>query len=133
MKSVTDTLKQVYPATRAYLLLCLFCTVVDLVGAPAQALFSLDSTKLYEIWRYFTSIAYLGKPSMSMANSLYFLVRYGQTLESLNGTGDHAWFILVQTIVLSVLGLLLKFPFQAQAMISSTVYVSSHLNPLERV
>lgn len=70
---------------------------------------------------------------MSMANNLYFLVRYGQSLETLNGTGAHSWFLLVQTLLLGILGLILGFPFQAQAMISATVYVSSHLNPMEKM
>jgi hypothetical protein len=68
-----------------------------------------------------------------MANNLYFLVRYGQNLEALNGTGAHSWFLLVQTVILAALGLLLGFPFQAQAMISATVYVSSHLNSMEKM
>ena len=78
-------------------------------------------------------MAYLGGPSMSMANSAYFLVRYGQQLETLNGLGAHAWFLLVQMIILSLLGILLGFPNMAQAMIAATVYVSSNLNPMERM
>lgn len=82
---VKDTLDQVKPATRVYLLLALFCSVVHITGLPAPAMFSLDASKLLEIWRPLTAIAYLGAPSMSMANSLYFLLRYGQTLEESNG------------------------------------------------
>ena len=70
---------------------------------------------------------------MSMANSLYFLVRYGQTLETMNGTGSHTWFLIIQTILLTFLGLLLGFPFQAQAMISAAVYASSQVSPLDKV
>jgi hypothetical protein len=54
-------------------------------------------------------------------------------LETINGTGEHAWFLLVQTIILTVLGLLLKFPFLAQAMIAATVYVSCRMNPFEKM
>ena len=133
LKTAKELLDQVKPATRAFLLLSLFCTLVHLVGLPAPALFGLDITRLYEIWRPFTSVAYLGAPSMSMANSLYFLIRYGQNLESVNGTGDHAWFLLVQTTILSLLGLLLGFPLQAQAMIAAAVYVSSRMNPMEKI
>ena len=68
---------------------------------------------------------------MSMANNIYFLVRYGQTLEGLNGTGAHAWFLFIQTLILTLLGFMFGFPFQASAMISATVYASSHLNPME--
>lgn len=70
---------------------------------------------------------------MSMATSLYFLVRYGQGLENENGTGAHVWFLLVQAVILTILGLLLRFPFQAHAMISATVYTSSHLYPMEKL
>jgi hypothetical protein len=52
-----------------------------ITGLPAPELLSLDRSKLYEIWRPITSIAYFGKPSMSMANNLYFLVKYGGGLE----------------------------------------------------
>jgi hypothetical protein len=128
---VKEVLDQISPATRAYLLVCAFCTLVHIVGLPAPTLFNLDSSRLYEIWRPITSIAYFGAPSMSMANNIYFLVRYGQTLENLNGTGAHAWFLFVQTVILSLLGYLLGFPFQASAMIAATVYASSHLNPME--
>lgn len=56
-----------------------------MTGLPAPALFSLDMSKIYEVWRPLTAVAYLGAPSMSMANSLYFLLQYGQTLEKNNG------------------------------------------------
>jgi type III secretory pathway component EscV len=49
------------------------------------------------------------------------------------GTGAHAWFLLVQTALLTALGLLLGFPFQAQAMIAAIIYVCSRVNPLEKM
>lgn len=49
------------------------------------------------------------------------------------GTGAHAWFLLVQTALLTALGLLLGFPFQAQAMIAAIVYVSSRVSPMEKM
>ena len=85
MTKVKGVLNQVKPATRVYLLLSLFCTLVHLTGLPAPTLFALDLSKFYELWRPFTAVAYLGAPSMSMANSLYFLLRYGQSLEEQNG------------------------------------------------
>ena len=130
-KAVKEVLEQIAPATRAYLLVCAFCTLIHVTGLPAPELFSLDMSKLYEIWRPITSVAYFGAPSMSMANNIYFLVRYGQTLEGLNGTGAHAWFLFIQTLILTLLGFMFGFPFQASAMISATVYASSHLNPME--
>lgn len=133
LKQGKEILDQVKPATRVYLLLCVFCTLTECIGLPAPALFAIDNSKLYQIWRPFTSVAYLGPPSMSMANSLYFLVRYGQALETSNGTGAHAWFVLMQTIILSLLGVLFGFPLQAQAMIAATIYVSSRVEPMEKV
>lgn len=133
LNSIKETLNKVKPATRVYLLLSLFCTLVHLSGLPAPEYFALDKFKLWQIWRFFTSVAYLGAPSMSMANSLYFLVNFGQSLETQNGTGAHAWFLLVQVAILNLLGLLLGFPLLAQSMIAATVYVSSHVNPMERI
>jgi hypothetical protein len=133
LKQGKEILDQVKPATRVYLVLCILCTLVECIGLPAPALFAIDRSKLYEIWRPFTSVAYLGPPSMSMANSLYFLVRYGQALETSNGTGAHAWFVLVQTAILTMLGIVFGFPLQAQAMIAATIYVSSRVEPMEKV
>ncbi|KAJ1425298.1 hypothetical protein B484DRAFT_451122, partial [Ochromonadaceae sp. CCMP2298] len=125
LKKGIEVLEQVQPATRVYLLLALFCTLVHCTGLPAPVLFSLDLAHPLQLWRPFTSMAYLGAPSMSMANSIYFLLRYGQTLESAHGTGMHAWFLLVQTAMLTLMGMLLGFPLQAQAMIAATIYASS--------
>eukprot|EP01038_Epipyxis_sp_PR26KG_P007483 gene7483-10198_t len=133
VSSANDLLQQVKPATRVYVLLALFCTMIHTLGLPAPALFALDRSKIYEIWRPFTSVAYLGPLSMSLANSMYFLVRYGQTLEIENGTASHGWFLLVQTIILTSLGLLFGFPLQAQAMIAAIVYTSSRAHPMERI
>ena len=73
--------------------------------------FSLDKTKLHELWRPITAVSYFGAPSMSMANSIYFLVRYGQTLENEFGTGPFTWLLLVNCIILTMLGLSMGFPF----------------------
>lgn len=124
---------KVQPATRVYVFLIIFCSLVHVTGLPAPALFAIDRTRLFELWRPFTSVSYLGPPSMSMANSIYFLLMYGQMLESSNGTGAHAWFLLVQICILTALGVLLGFPSQAQAMIAAIVYVSSRVNPMEKM
>jgi len=121
------------PSTRRYLSLCLFCTVVHCTGLPAPTMFNLDKSRLWEVWRPFTAVSYFGAPSMSMANSIYFLVRYGQTLETEFGTGVHTWFLLCQVAILTVLGLGIGFPFVAQSMISAAVYVCSYLRPLEQM
>lgn len=116
-----------------FLYLVVLCSVVHVLGLPAQALFSLDITRIYEPWRPFTAMAYMGPPSMSMANSVFFLLRFGQTLEKENGPGPYAWFLLVQTFFLTILGWLLGFPFQAQAMIAAIIHVCSRINPLEQM
>mmetsp|Transcript_32830 Transcript_32830/g.55367 ORF Transcript_32830/g.55367 Transcript_32830/m.55367 type:complete len:369 (-) Transcript_32830:120-1226(-) len=133
LKKGMEVLAQVLPATRVYLLLSLFCTLVHITGLPAPKMFAVDMSRIYELWRPFTSVAYLGAPSMSMANSLYFLLRYGQNLEGTNGTGVHAWFLLVQTMILATLGMLFGFPSLAQAMIAATIYASSRVNAMEKV
>jgi hypothetical protein len=105
LAKVRDGLAQIKPATRAYLFATLFCTVVHLTGLPAPALFSLDISKWYELWRPITAVSYLGGLSMSMANSLYFLLRYGQTLEAANGmltvpSESHYRIVLAANVVL---------------------------------
>lgn len=133
LKAAKETFNGVRPVTRMYLSLILFTTVVHCIGLPAPELFSLNMASIMQVWRFFTSVAYLGGPSMSMANNAYFLVRYGQELENTSGPGAHAWFLLVQTMIIGVLSLLLGFPFGAQAMIAAIIYVSSHQNPMERM
>ncbi len=133
LQKIRESLQSIERITRSYLLLTLFCTVVHLIGLPAPKIFALDVNRIFEIWRPFTSISYFGAPSMSMANSMYFLIRYGQTLEKEYGSGTHAWFLLLQTIILTALGFLLQFPFQSQAMIAAIVYVSSRLNAMEQM
>lgn len=49
------------------------------------------------------------------------------------GTAAHVWFLLLQTGMLTALGLLLGFPFQAQAMIAATVYVCSRVSPMDKM
>jgi len=39
----------------------------------------------------------------------------------------------VQTALLTLLGLFLGFPFQAQALIAAIIYVSSRVDPMEKV
>lgn len=98
---------------------------------PAPALFALDISRFYELWRPITAMAYLGKPSMSMANNIFFLLNYGQSLELEQGPGAYAWYLLVQTVILTLLGWLLGFPFQAQAMIASIIHVCSRMKPMD--
>ena len=133
MKKTMEFIGSIQPITRIYLLLSAFCTLVHLSGLPAPKYFALNPRNIFELWRPFTSVAYFGPLSMSMANSMFFLLRYGQTLEQEYGSGTHTWFLFTQIVILTLLGFLLSFPFQAQAMIAAILYVCSRLNPMESV
>jgi hypothetical protein len=88
MQPIKDTLMQVQPVSRTYLVLSLVCAAVHAAGLPAPAWFSLDPARVagrLEMWRPLSAAVYLGAPSMSMANSVFFLMRYGQTFESQYG------------------------------------------------
>jgi hypothetical protein len=83
----------------------MFTTLVHLLGLPAPALFSLDVSKILpQLWRPLTAVSYFGAPSMSMANNLYFLLKFGQALERISGSATHMWFLMMQTALLSGLG-----------------------------
>ena len=62
MKAANDALNQVAPATRAYLLVCAFCTIIHMIGLPAPELFNLEKSRWFEIWRPITSMSYFGPP-----------------------------------------------------------------------
>jgi hypothetical protein len=95
----------VLPASRLHLSLILFTTAVHLLGLPAPAWFALDVSKIVpQVWRLLTAVTYLGPPSMSSAHSLYLLLKLGQDLERSTGSATHMWFLLTQTVMLSVLG-----------------------------
>ena len=99
------TFLDIQPATRAHLSLVLFTTLVNLVGLPAPEMFALIPSKIIpQIWRPVTAVTYLGTPSMWWANNLYFLLKFGQALERSTGSDTHAWFLMVQTVLLSSLG-----------------------------
>ncbi|RYY72422.1 hypothetical protein EON63_20880 [archaeon] len=100
-------------------------------GLPAPELFSLSLPNLMQIWRPLTSLSYFGPPSMSLAQNIYYLVRYGGMLENLHGAGEYAYFLLTQSVLLTVLALTLGFPFAAQSMVTAIIYTCSRLNPME--
>lgn len=128
-----EVYKQIPLINRYYLTVILFCTAVHMIGLPAPDLFSLNAGRFFDLWRYFTSAAYFGAPSMSMANSIYFLIRYGQTIEESEGSGSYAYFLVVQIALLSAMAMLLGFPFTAQAMITAIIYMCSRQKPMDPV
>lgn len=121
------------PVTRFHVTLIFLCTVLHTAGFPSNKWFGLNINRFYELWRPFTSVAFLGPPSMSLANSLYFLLTYGQRLESEYGIAGQIWFMLIEIGLLSVMGLLAGFPFQGQALIAACVYVNCRRAPMSVV
>ena len=128
-----DKIKEIHPATRSHFLLAILCTLLHVSGLSTPNLFALDSSRPLQLWRPLTSCAYLGPPSLSMANNLYFLVKYGQALEAEHGTATQIWFLMIQVAILSALGVLLRFPFQARSLISATVFASCNANPTQNM
>eukprot|EP01031_Cornospumella_fuschlensis_P035897 gene35897-43542_t len=128
-----EAYKQVPMINRYYLTLILLCTLVHMTGLPAPELFSLSIPNIMQIWRPLTSLAYFGPPSMSLAQSIYYLIRYGGMLEGLHGAGEYAFFLAVQSVLLTVLALGLGFPFAAQSMVTAIIYSCSRLNPMESI
>jgi hypothetical protein len=128
-----EWISTIQPVSRVYVFLALFCSLVHMVGLPAPSYFSLDVGRFYELWRPFTAVSYLGPPSMSMANNIFFLLRFGQTLEAEQGSGPYAWYLLVQTTILTLLGWLLGYPFLSQSMISSIIHVCSRMSPMDQI
>jgi len=131
--SVKESISKVRRITRTYIGVVALCTTIHMLGLPAPGLFGLDISKFYEIWRPFTAMSYLGPISMSMANSVYFLLKFGQELETENGSGAFAWYLLVQTFILSGLGVMVGMPFLAQAMIASIMHVRSRIDPMQQM
>lgn len=122
---------EVTTINRYYLTLILLCTTVHMLGLPAAELFSLSLQGWYELWRPLTSAAYFGAPSMSMANSIYFLLNFGQLIERLDGSGTYAYFLLVQAAILTLMSLALGFPFTSRSMITAIIYNTSRTSPMD--
>lgn len=131
-QKIRDALNMLLPATRVYLLMSIVCTVAQLLGVVDVGLLGLNPKKLLQLWRPLTSVSYLGTPSWVMAYQVFYIISYGQNLELGSGTGVHAWFLLTQTITLTILGLLLNMPLLSRSMIASIVYVSCRINPFEQ-
>lgn len=128
---VRDAFLSVKPVTRAFISATLVTAAVHMTGLPAPRLFALNIRRLHELWRVFTAATYLGGPSLSLANNVYFLVNYGQLLESVHGTADFAFFLLTQIGMLSIFSLLLQFPFTAQSMIAAIIYCCSRIHAMD--
>ncbi len=129
--------KQVPVVTRMYLSAVLMCSLIDVASGQlldaAQA-FSLNWKKIVfglELWRPFTSATYLGPVSIHWATNIYFLIKYGVMLENNYGSASQLMLTVTSLIVLVVLGGLLGFPFVSISLISSFIYVSSRVDPME--
>ncbi len=128
--------KQIPIVTRMYLSVVLMCSVVDVASGQlldTAKTFSLDWKRTLfglQLWRPLTSAAYLGPVSISWATNIYFLITYGVMLENTYGSSSQAMFSLTSTVLLLLLGGLMGFPFVSISLISSTIYVSSRIDPM---
>ncbi|CAM9355027.1 unnamed protein product [Discosporangium mesarthrocarpum] len=127
------------PATRAYVILLLVTTAVDLGTGEAidtGTVFSLDwgrTVKGLELWRPITSLCFLGPLSMGWLTNLYFLTQHGTRLEVVSGTAEQVIFLLVVGLLLVVLGPLIGMPFVSTSMVAAHTYVSTRMDPLGSV
>lgn len=128
-----NSLNKIQPATRLYILFTAFCTAIHLSGLPAPEYFGVNIRKPFQFWRPFTSMAYFGTPSMSMANSIYFLIAYGQLLEEEDGAASHLWFMIVESMLLTALGVAFGFPFLSKSFVTAMVYYSTRRHAMDSV
>jgi hypothetical protein len=134
LAKLRDGFQSIKPVTRGYISVILVtATLHMLVGPSIARSFSLNIRSLFQVWRVLTSATYLGGPSLSLANNIFFLVTYGQLVEAHQGTPDFAYFLLVEMGLLSLFSLLLGFPFTSQSMMSSIIYVASRINAMDAV
>ncbi|CAN0226934.1 unnamed protein product [Ectocarpus sp. 13 AM-2016] len=127
------------PATRAYVLLLMVITAVDVsVGEAIDSgnTFSMDwgrTVKGLELWRPLTSLVYLGPLSMSWLTNVYFLTQHGTRLELVSGTAEQVIFLLVVGSLLLFLGPLIGMPLLSTSMVAAHTYVSARMDPLGAV
>lgn len=131
LENTKEVVGNIEPIARLYLFLCLFTAVVHAAGLPAPELFSLKGLSLMTLYKPITAAGYLGGFSLSMANNIYFIVRYGQTIEKEYGSTQFLYFLGVQCAILTSMSLLLGFPFTASSMIAAIIYVCSRIHALE--
>jgi Derlin-1 len=133
-----EWLKTVKPLTRIHLIMAgLFTGLGVVLGEElAQGLFAFDPMRVlygFEVWRPLTAASYLGKPSVSMIFSFYYLFNYGSTLERTFGTPQHLVFLLTQMVLLTILSALLRQPFFSQSLITAMLHVLSRSAPKQKV
>jgi hypothetical protein len=131
LTSTKEVVAGIEPVARVYLFVCLFTAVVHSVGLPAPELFSLKGLSLMTLYKPITAAAYLGGFSLSMANNIYFIVRYGQTIEKEFGSTQFLYFLGIQCLLLTTMSLLLGFAFTANSMIAAIIYVCSRIHAME--
>ena len=130
-QNLQESVAGIEPISRLYLFLCLFTTTVHALGLPAPELFSLKGLGPLTLYKPITAAAYLGGFSLSFANNVYFIVRYGQTIEKEAGSTQFLYFLGIQCILLTALSLVLGFPFTASSMIAAIIYVCSRIHAME--
>ena len=139
--SVSGALKWysgVKPLTRIHITMACFFTLLGLVLGEelSQGLLALDTTRFlygFEVWRPFTAASYLGKPSVGMLFSVYYLFEYGTQLERAYGTPQHLIFLMTQMVMLTILSSLFRQPFFSQSLITAMLHVLSRSMPKQNV
>lgn len=132
-RKILDGYKSIQPVTRSHVTLTSAIAILNALGFPVAKYFSLDIRRLLDVWRPLTAAVFMGGPSLSLANNIYFLISYGQLLEELHGSAEYAYFLGTQIVILSIFSYLLQFPFTASSLIASIVYVCSRINPMNSV
>lgn len=130
--SISNSLSNITPTTRTWLLGCLVMAALTMAGVPEELfLFEWRRTFLNgQLWRPFTSACHLGKVDMGMASQVFFLVSYGQEMERQDGPAQHGMFLMVQTLLLMVLSALTGFPSLARSLITASIYCCSRRQPM---
>jgi Derlin-1 len=133
-----EWLNKVKLLTRIHLIMAGTFTGLGLLMGEelAQGLFAFDPMRVlygFEVWRPFTAVSYLGKPSMGTVFSMYYLFTYGTQLERAYGTPQHFVFLLSQMVLLTILSALMRQPFFSQSLITAMLHVLSKSTPKQKV
>jgi len=135
---LSDWYSQIPPLTRIYVNSIGICTVLGLILGEerAQAVLALDPMRLMyglEVWRPLTAASFLGKPSISLLMSGYYLYEYGSSLERAYGAAEYLLFLTTQIFLLTLFSALLGIPFFTQSVITGMLHVLSRAMPHQKV
>lgn len=132
MSQVSDALSNIQPVTRTQAAAAVALLLLEFIGISARR-YALASEKVLQLWRPLTSLTYLGPLHLSTAFNLYFLLLYGQALESHHGSATHLWYLIIQSALLTGIGLITSLPFLAHALLAAIVHTASLINPMQKM